>query len=242
VFAARCFGAEVFPERMCETLPEVDREVKAWVGHVAPELSQVPVRELSEKAALEVFGRAAAGWGGYASYLSRVVRSKCEAFLRDSESSLCSTTATESSTGTRGSIATSSSRHGSSSTARAAATSRTCTGCVPKCCSWGASRSGPCQGRQCRHRSRWAVHVGVPSQGDSSSGNRFGEELTRFKPTASAVRLFGAKGGVGRHLRRLLCERRKHALGVASVANGDGLSSLFPMTSLQRLCRTEERR
>ena len=64
VFAVHSLGAEVFPERMCEKLPQVDPGVKAWVADVAPELAQVPVRELSEKTALEVFGRAAAaGWG-----------------------------------------------------------------------------------------------------------------------------------------------------------------------------------
>jgi hypothetical protein len=62
VFAVRSLGAEVFPERMCKKLPEVDPEVKAWVARVAPELAQVPVRELPEKTALEVFGRAAAAW------------------------------------------------------------------------------------------------------------------------------------------------------------------------------------
>jgi hypothetical protein len=55
----------VLPERLCENLPEVSPEVKAWVAQVAPELAQVPVRELPAKAALEVFSRAAeSGWGG----------------------------------------------------------------------------------------------------------------------------------------------------------------------------------
>ena len=78
VFAVRSLGAEVFPERMCEQLPEVDPEVKAWVAHVAPELAQVPVRELSEKTALEVFGRAAAaGWGGIDLFTHDVFRESC---------------------------------------------------------------------------------------------------------------------------------------------------------------------
>jgi hypothetical protein len=78
VLTARCFGADVFPERMCEKLPEVDPDVRAWVGHVAPELSQVPVRELSEKTALEVFGRAAAaGWGGIDLFTQPVFREAC---------------------------------------------------------------------------------------------------------------------------------------------------------------------
>ncbi len=76
VFAARCFGAEVFPERMCEKLSEVDPDVKAWVGHVAPELSQVPVRELSEK--IEIFGRAAAaGWGAIDLFTQPIFREAC---------------------------------------------------------------------------------------------------------------------------------------------------------------------
>jgi hypothetical protein len=78
VFAVRAFGMEVFPERMCEKLPEVDPDVKAWVAHVAPELAQVPVRELSEKTALEVFGRAAAaGWGGIDLFTHGVFRESC---------------------------------------------------------------------------------------------------------------------------------------------------------------------
>jgi hypothetical protein len=82
VFAVRALGAEVFPERMCEKLPEVDPEVKAWVAHVAPELARVPVRELSEKTALEVFGRAAAaGWGGIDLFTDRVFRESCVFYL-----------------------------------------------------------------------------------------------------------------------------------------------------------------
>ena len=78
VFAVRSLGADVFPERMCEKLPEVDPEVKAWVAHVAPELAQVPVRELSEQTALEVFGRAAAaGWGGIDLFTHDVFRESC---------------------------------------------------------------------------------------------------------------------------------------------------------------------
>ncbi len=64
VLAPSLRAAEVIPERLCEDLPEVSPEVKAWVAQVAPELAQVPVRELSEKTALDVFRRAsAAGWG-----------------------------------------------------------------------------------------------------------------------------------------------------------------------------------
>src|SRR6185369_406527 len=78
VVLVRSVGAQVFPERMCERLPEVDPEVKAWVAHVAPELAQVSVRELSEKTALEVFGRAAAaGWGGIDLFTQDVFRQSC---------------------------------------------------------------------------------------------------------------------------------------------------------------------
>ena len=65
VFAALSLPGEVFPEPLCENLPEVSPEVKTWVAQVATELGQVRVRELLEKTALDVFGRAAAaGWGG----------------------------------------------------------------------------------------------------------------------------------------------------------------------------------
>ncbi len=64
VLAALFLGAEVFPQPLCENLPEVSPEVKTWVAHVAPELAQVQVREPLEQTALDVFRRAAAtGWG-----------------------------------------------------------------------------------------------------------------------------------------------------------------------------------
>jgi hypothetical protein len=82
VLVARSAGAEVFPKRMCEKLPEVDPEVKAWVARVAPELAQLPVRELSEKTALDVFGRAAAaGWGGIDLFTHRAFREPCVFYL-----------------------------------------------------------------------------------------------------------------------------------------------------------------
>jgi len=77
LLAALCAGA-VVPERLCENLPEVSPEVKAWVAQVAPELAQVPVRELSEKAALEVFSRAsAAGWGSIDLLTRDLFRTPC---------------------------------------------------------------------------------------------------------------------------------------------------------------------
>lgn len=70
--------AEVFEEPLCEHLPEVDPEVKAWVARVAPELAQVPVRELPEKTALDVFRRAAAaGWGSIDVLTHDVFREPC---------------------------------------------------------------------------------------------------------------------------------------------------------------------
>ncbi len=74
----RVLGAEVFPERMCAKLPEVSPDVKTWVAEVAPEFAAVPVRELSEKAALEVFrDAAAAGWGGIDLFTQSVFRDSC---------------------------------------------------------------------------------------------------------------------------------------------------------------------
>ena len=68
---ARSVEAHVFPEPLCEDLPEVKSEVKTWVAQVAPELASVRVRELPEKTALDVFGRAAAaGWGASISSLT----------------------------------------------------------------------------------------------------------------------------------------------------------------------------
>ena len=52
--------------------------MKSWVAQVAPELAQVSVRELPEKTALDVFGRAtAAGWGSVDVLTSRAFRESC---------------------------------------------------------------------------------------------------------------------------------------------------------------------
>ena len=78
LLAALSAEAEVFPERMCENLPEVKPEVKAWVADVAPELAQVSVRELPEKTALDIFDRAAAaGWGSVDVLTDSVFREPC---------------------------------------------------------------------------------------------------------------------------------------------------------------------
>lgn len=78
LLAALSVEAEVFPERMCENLPEVKPEVKAWVAEVAPELAQVSVRALPEKTALDIFDRAAAaGWGSVDVLTDNVFREPC---------------------------------------------------------------------------------------------------------------------------------------------------------------------
>jgi hypothetical protein len=78
LLAALSVEAKVFPERMCENLPEVKSEVKAWVAQVAPELAQVSVRELPEKTALDIFDRAAAaGWGSIDVLTNSVFREPC---------------------------------------------------------------------------------------------------------------------------------------------------------------------
>ncbi len=67
---------------MCDELPEVDPNAKAWVALVAPEFAHVPVRELAEKTALEVFGRAAAaGWGSIDLFTHDVFRDSCVFYL-----------------------------------------------------------------------------------------------------------------------------------------------------------------
>ena len=76
--AALAVEPQVFPEPLCGNLPEVRPEVKTWVAHVAPELAQVQVRELPEKAALDVFGRAAAAdWGSIDVLTHSVFREPC---------------------------------------------------------------------------------------------------------------------------------------------------------------------
>jgi len=70
--------AHVFPEPLCEALPEVGAEVKTWVAQVATELASVQVRELPEEKALDVFGRAAAaGWGSIDVLTHDVFREPC---------------------------------------------------------------------------------------------------------------------------------------------------------------------
>jgi hypothetical protein len=70
--------AHVFPTPLCENLPEVTPEVKAWVAQVAPELAQVSVRELPEKTALDIFDRAAAaGWGSVDVLTNSAFRESC---------------------------------------------------------------------------------------------------------------------------------------------------------------------
>jgi hypothetical protein len=76
--AALAVEPQVFPDRMCENLPEVSPEVRAQVAQVAPELAQVSVRELAEKTALGIFARAAAaGWGSVDLLTNNVFREPC---------------------------------------------------------------------------------------------------------------------------------------------------------------------
>ena len=78
LWAALSVEAQVFPDRMCQNLPEVSPEVKARVAQVAPELAQGSVRELAEKTALGIFARAAAaGWGSVELLTNSVFREPC---------------------------------------------------------------------------------------------------------------------------------------------------------------------
>jgi hypothetical protein len=83
ILAAVVLGAlplrtEVFQEPLCENLPDVDPTVKQWVARVAPELAKVRVRELPDKASLDVFARAAAaGLGSIDVLTHNVFREPC---------------------------------------------------------------------------------------------------------------------------------------------------------------------
>ena len=69
---------QVFHEPLCKNLPEVRPEVKSWIAQVAPELAQASIRELPEKTALDVFGRAAAaGWGSVDVLTNNAFRESC---------------------------------------------------------------------------------------------------------------------------------------------------------------------
>jgi hypothetical protein len=82
VLAALPVQAAVFHEPLCENLPEVNPGVKAWVARAAPEFARVRVRELPDKAALDVFGRAAAvGWGSIDVLTHDVFREPCTFYL-----------------------------------------------------------------------------------------------------------------------------------------------------------------
>ena len=76
--AALSLEPKVIPEALCENLPEVRPEVKMWVAQAAPELARIQVRELPEKTALDVFGRAAAaGWGSVEVVTQGAFRAPC---------------------------------------------------------------------------------------------------------------------------------------------------------------------
>ena len=78
VLAAFFLGAAVFPEPLCENLPEVSPEVKTWVAQVAPELAQVRVRELVEETGpRRVPSRGGGGLGGIDVLTDGVFREPC---------------------------------------------------------------------------------------------------------------------------------------------------------------------
>jgi len=82
LLTALSLEAQVFPEPLCENLPEVSPEVKTWVAQVAPEFAQVPVRELPATTALDMFRRAtAAGWGSVEVLTQGVFREPCTFYL-----------------------------------------------------------------------------------------------------------------------------------------------------------------
>src|SRR4029078_13395640 len=78
LLAALSVDAPVFPEPLCEHLPEVGPVVKVCVRGVAPDLAQGSVRALPEKTVLDIFDRAAAaGWGSVDVLTSRAFREPC---------------------------------------------------------------------------------------------------------------------------------------------------------------------
>jgi hypothetical protein len=82
LLAVLSLGPAVFPERMCENLPEPAPEVKAWVSGTAPELTSLRVRELREETALETIRRAsAAGWGSMEFFANVAFREPCTLYL-----------------------------------------------------------------------------------------------------------------------------------------------------------------
>ena len=82
LLAVLSLGRDVFPEGLCENLPEAGPEVKAWIARVAPELGPRPVRELGEGAALETIRRASAsGWGSVELFTNVAFREPCTLHL-----------------------------------------------------------------------------------------------------------------------------------------------------------------
>jgi hypothetical protein len=78
LLAALSLRAQVFPEPLCENLPEVRPDVKTWISQAAPELGEVRVRELPEETAVDTFRRAAAsGWASIDVLTHEAIREPC---------------------------------------------------------------------------------------------------------------------------------------------------------------------
>ena len=82
LLAVLSLGSDVFPERLCEHLPEAGADVKAWVAGTAPELTVFRVRELGEEAVLEAIRRASASrWGSMEFFANIAFREPCTLHL-----------------------------------------------------------------------------------------------------------------------------------------------------------------
>ena len=82
LLAVLSLGSDGFPERLCDSLPEAGPEVKAWLAGTAPDLAQLPVRELGEEGALETIRLASAsGWGSVEFFTNVAFRERCTLYL-----------------------------------------------------------------------------------------------------------------------------------------------------------------
>jgi hypothetical protein len=82
LLAVLALGSDVFPERLCENLPEAAPEVKAWVARTVPEIPVLRVRELGEETVLETIRRASvSGWGSVEFFANVAFREPCTLHL-----------------------------------------------------------------------------------------------------------------------------------------------------------------